>query len=281
MQDAGYLIIATGKQRYLELATNLTLSLKLRSSRPVCLLTDESTEIPSTHRAFFDVVKRFTPDPVFNGTNTKFLMYEHSPFQRTLYLDADILLFKDDVEDRWQQLAGRPIAVEGEMFSSGVVHRRDTRQLMQLMNIPYVVNLNGGAIYFEKCDLTQQVFHHARALYRSDLRSQVGYEFRPGELNDEPFWGVTLPHFGLQPLPVTNRQRMLQSLTPYGRDYFFDIERGDFSFIVAGSAESAEVVSGTFCHFANLEPLLHYLAAVYPLRRKARLPEMKYELRLA
>jgi hypothetical protein len=279
--EAGYLLAATGKRRYLELATNLALSLRKRSHRPICLLTDPGMEIPATHRGFFDIVKRVIPNPNFKGVGSKLLIYKESPFNRTLFLDADILLFKDDIEERWQELRGREFAVEGEMFTSGKVHGRDTKYLMELLDIPYVVNLNSGLIYFEKCERASNIFDYARWLHLEELRElRVSYEFRPGEIADEPIIGVSMAKFSVQPLPIINKRRMLQALLPYSSQHYFNLEKGDFHFVYGSTIDNAEVVSGTFCHFCNLEPTFHYLACVHLLRQQARVPQMRFRIEL-
>ena len=97
----GFITIATGADRYYQLAKNLLLSYKLYSDSPCpfAILCDRENE----YTALFDRVVLFQPGqhPYFD----KFELLKRSPFEETIFVDADCLAYAD-LNGYWAYFAG-------------------------------------------------------------------------------------------------------------------------------------------------------------------------------
>ena len=91
----GYITLATGPRQYLEMAINLLLSLKHNDpKREVCLVIDEGRKLPPEYEKLVDHVAYLSPKNGFHGCLNKLRVHELSPFDETMFVDADCLLVK-------------------------------------------------------------------------------------------------------------------------------------------------------------------------------------------
>jgi hypothetical protein len=92
VRTEGYLLLATGPAKYIEMARNLAASIRVMDARrrPVCLVHDEDAELSPDDRRFFDDYAVLPNDPLYPGfMNDCFFHKEH----------ALCLTRKPDVED--------------------------------------------------------------------------------------------------------------------------------------------------------------------------------------
>lgn len=122
----GFITIATGKALYYQLAKNLLLSYKLfcDSPYPFAILCDRENE----YTALFDDVVLFQPGehPYFD----KFRLLKESPYDETIFIDADCLAYAD-LNDLWDYFASSddfsgcgtnyPIESEKGLFQDGQI----------------------------------------------------------------------------------------------------------------------------------------------------------------
>jgi alpha-N-acetylglucosamine transferase len=91
----GYLTLAMGAQKYVEMAVVLGLSLKtFDPKRPVCLLHDKHVMLPAYAERIFDQTILVSDDTKYTGCMNKARLYDYSPFERTMFVDADCILMK-------------------------------------------------------------------------------------------------------------------------------------------------------------------------------------------
>lgn len=93
----GILIIATGHHFYGRMAYNLAVTIKSKSKDlPIALIFQESAvkHLTPAHFTIFNTLIK--TEKKWNELKLK--AYEHSPFDQTLMLDADLLWMKDNVE---------------------------------------------------------------------------------------------------------------------------------------------------------------------------------------
>jgi hypothetical protein len=262
--DEGYLTIATGHQRYVELALNLALSIKLKDRRPIALLHDERVSVPPTYRPYFDVLIEAKSSCLLPGLDTKLLLQTYTPFERTMFVDADCLMAKHDIDRYWQQLREVPFTVVGEIIKRGRYFKfQDVAALIGKMGLPHMIRHNGGFMYFDKGETARRVFGQARTYYEEhrDFLSYLHSEASKGH-NEEPFFGAAMSLLGLKPFPPRENLMYTARKGPYD----IDVPRGRCLY------GEDPVVSPTFVHFVRLEPRDVYVRETVKLRHWFGLP---------
>src|SRR6185437_15522305 len=87
----GYVVIALDDPRYLDLAANTALSIRRADTRPVSVVVN--TPVPDAYAGLFERVIVAEPREDLRGAMAKLRLPEFTPYARTLYLDADCLVF--------------------------------------------------------------------------------------------------------------------------------------------------------------------------------------------
>ena len=118
--DEGYIVLAPGAAPYIEMATNLAASLRVMDPRRgVCLVHDEGAELPAEARLLFTDFAPLPADPLYPPLMNKLRLYNLSPYARTMYVDADCLLVKRDVDLQWERASSRPFSITGDKATAG------------------------------------------------------------------------------------------------------------------------------------------------------------------
>ncbi len=259
------------RQRYLDIAANLALSVRRHDARPISVLINPKIKFNPAYTSLFDQVITVPDDPDIKGAMNKLRLFGLTPYQRTMYIDSDCLLFSPRIEFFWRKYRGQAFAVEGHKQSKGPAFGcslgvKDAGELCRLFDLPYITVFNAGVIYFEKTDASKAVFDKTRAIYNGPHREAVSYGYKhKGEYNDEPFFGVALASLGIPPFepPLTNR---LQVTTPNLVEAALDIDSGDLRVVKQPAGAKPQVWSGVLCHFCGLAPMDLY----FPLADKLR-----------
>ena len=224
----GYITIAAEHQRYLDMAVVLALSLKISDpGRPICLLYDDHVELPPQSDRIFDHLVKLEPDPDYRGCMHKLRLYDWTPFAQTMFIDADCLLVKAQIDTYWSACASRGFAAPGLPRSSGRWLGFNVEELCRRFECPYLVVLNSGAFYFEKGKLGSSLFEEARRLYarrRDELRRY--HRGQAGQYADEPFFGVAMGRLGLEPIAEDPQAGPWMLTTWRARGLDFDLEAG-------------------------------------------------------
>lgn len=267
----GYLAIAMDDSRYLDLAANLALSVRRLDTRPISVVVNNAVRINPAYQSLFDSIIVATDISNVKGAMNKARLFELSPYDRTMYVDTDCILFSHRVEFFWAKLRGQPFAVEGMHQSSGAAFTcslgtKDASAICARMNIPHVVISNTGVMYFEKCPVARKLFAQVMALYEGPDRDHISYPFKhAGEYNDEPFFGVAMPTLGIAPLETPLTQR-LQVTTPNMVDAVFDLDLGHVQILKQALGQAPQLWSGAICHFCGLAPIESYFDLADKLR---------------
>jgi hypothetical protein len=275
----GYVVLALDDPRYLDLAANLALSLRRHDTRPVTVIINPQIPCPAAYKQLFSQVVTAQDDRAIRGAMNKARLFDLSPYDRTLYLDADCLLFSPRIEFFWRKYRGHPFAVEGHQQASGAVFacslgEKDAAALCALLSLPFVAVFNAGVIYFERSPAGRAVFDKARALYAGPHRDAISYPYKhAGEYADEPFFGAAMGALGIAPFEPPATQR-LQVTTPNLIEAVLDIDTGDLRVVKRGLDGKPRLWSGVVCHFCGLSPMDGYFAIADRLRTEAGLPAM-------
>lgn len=223
----GYLTVALDFDRYVDMAVNLACSIRhFDKSRPICLVHNDKVHISETAKKVFTHFVCLTPREGYLGCMNKILLDEVSPFGETMYVDADCLLVKDDIDRHWRQLAMQYFSMTGDKRTSGRWNSLDIATVRERFSIPHVVQMNSGVFYFRKSAETTRFFNRLRELYRDyrDLLSNI-HQSRAGQYADEPFFGVAMAEFGLNPVAGAPGSGSLMVTTWRARNCAFDPAR--------------------------------------------------------
>lgn len=196
----GFVTVATGKY-YCRLAQNLAMSYRLYSKTeyPMYVLTDKDGE--KRLKKYFDgVIVMDKPTYTFLD---KISVYRHSPFEETIFLDADMNIIRDisflfdEFEKNGSEVSCvgsvRSIAEWGQPIHFGV-------PAVEKYRLTEYIAFGGGIYYYKKCEKTDAfmsfIFQELIPNYHN-LQMKV---FRPNQLADEPLMGLAMLVYGMKPL---------------------------------------------------------------------------------
>jgi hypothetical protein len=275
----GYLTLAMGAQKYVEMAVVLGLSLKtFDPKRPVCLLHDKHVMLPAYAERIFDQTILVSDDTKYTGCMNKARLYDYSPFERTMFVDADCILMKSQVDTYWSRCAGRSFTLPGCRQSTGRWEELDIDLACRSFDCPYVVVMNSGALYFDKDHAAEQVFKEVDWLYshrRDELRRF--HRNQPGQYADEPFFGVAMGRLGLEPVGIDERAGSWMVTTWRARRCIVDLDAGVCSLEKPSGfwwGTQARFPKGwvrhspVFLHFIGLKPRRTYRRLAQQLRTR-------------
>jgi hypothetical protein len=263
----------------LDLAVNLALSVRRIDTRPITLVTNLRSSLLQDYASKFNKIADLEDVQGISGAMNKARLLDFSPYQRTLYLDSDCLLFSPRIEFFWRRFRGQAFAVEGHTQSTGPAFacslgEKDAAHLCQRFGVPFLSVFNAGVMYFENTDAARRIFARVVELCRGPDRDVISYRYKhEGEYADEPFFALALAEAGIAPLESSLAHR-LQVTTPNAIDGVFDLELGDLRVVKQPPGGPAHVWSGAVCHFCGLAPMNIYFDLADKLRVTAGLPPM-------
>lgn len=187
MTTRGFVTIATGNDRYYKLAYNLLLSYRkyASDSTPFALICDRYTSLAS---AFDQVVIIDEPNCSYMD---KLLLYRYSPFDETIFIDADSLILADP-RSLWDDFSDAD-----DVSCYGCTYPLDSDKAWFTYegtgkykpSIEYLIDLHGGVYYFRKSNRCTNIFKTAIEL----AEQYHQYSFRHFEQPaDEPVLAMAL-----------------------------------------------------------------------------------------
>lgn len=151
--------------------------------------------------SFFDNIIDCPLEYFANGQyiRAKTFLYELSPYDKTLFLDADMLwspyqsitAFFDSFGESKIQFAVRSEITQDNGFSEWC----DVKQVLKDFKIDYFYDLSSEVIYFEKCKEVKKVFSDAQKAY--DSEKLVTKKFA-GCKPDEPAFAIAISKSGIK-----------------------------------------------------------------------------------
>jgi len=212
--NRGYITVATRHRRYLEMAVDMALSLREHNPDPISIVVDNKTErLLNRHYAgIFDQVI-LLPNSHRMGFASKLFVARASPYDYTLFLDADALVF-GSFSRLWFACRGLNFGLIGETLVQPKGRRQDgfmIKDLMAEFQMTRFLKNNSSVFFFEK-HAGMQFLDEAFQLYRDQLwtpqrrsQSRVGDQIALGIVGGRqgldtisavvPFyWPHELPH---------------------------------------------------------------------------------------
>lgn len=193
----GIVIIATDNAYYGRLASNLCCAIKATSKESVCLIYDDKAIDGLDQLALIQFDDRIKVEGGAFGL--KLNLFELSPYDKTLYLDADMTLspfakiskFIDDLDGVAFTIANR-----GTSHEQPVSDWVDVSNAMTLYELKTWLNCSSEVIYFEKQYPAKEIFDQAQLFYASN---EVVHRKIGGHQPDEPAFSFAMAFTGTKP----------------------------------------------------------------------------------
>lgn len=269
----GYILIAANKHHYLELAVSAACSLKYNDDRPIALMISGGLSVPKCYSGLFDHIVAFDPGPPYDGMFVRrFVLEKYSPFGRCMHIDADCLLIGDNIDRFWSQFADRPFGVMANLKTSGKCYQDtlDIDEVVQAGVAPGVYVTNWGVFYYQNTGdniVLQKGRDLLEMMLNDDDAFKASYFSRPGQLSDEPLWGIGLAQTDIH-VPEHDYGALLQLTSPNTSEHKFDFAGRKFHARKGGIPKAR----GEIYHFAAMNPLDGYLDGTCFYREQFQVP---------
>lgn len=227
MGSVGVMLIAMGHENYIKMAVNLAASLKAQSDVRIHLVHSGAFESLSEEgKRLFDT-QELPPNSVWttNGQpdyiKPKTRMYDLSPFDRTIYLDVDMVwMVGRDINSLVAELNGIPFTVmnEGPEEKCYWAEPSELREYTKSETPMYI--FYNELIYFERTPEVKKYFSHVKKNF--DLPKVKCKRFAGSAMPDELAFIIASLQTGIVPhranwLPVYwyLRDKKFRHLQPY------------------------------------------------------------------
>lgn len=200
-QTKGFLTIATGREEYYRIASNLLRSYRMfcKTPLPFAILADKE----NTYTEGFDDVIIF-PERANNSYLDKLSLGEYLPYDINIFIDADCLAYGDlnqlfDYFENADDFScfGRVLPLDDK---TGWFEYENLGELKK--KVSYVVGLHGGIYYMRKGNLCRKIFEDARRFVKDYPKFKFRGKFdTPG---DEPLVALSMAVNGCRPIPFVS-----------------------------------------------------------------------------
>lgn len=189
LRSQGYLLLATGPAKYMEMARNLAASIRVMDgTRPICLVHDEGSKLTAGDARLFDDEAILPEDSRYGGLMNKARLFEASPYDRTMFVDADCLLVKRDIDVYWEMAAPYPFAITGVRRTQGQWKGVDIATLLKQEGAPYLVQMNSGVFCFERSNTVDCFFRGLDDFYLRRRQSLEIANSRDGRIHSHELY---------------------------------------------------------------------------------------------
>lgn len=195
--------MAVGRPRFLEMAVDMALSLREHTSLPIAIAADR--ELAARSRDLYPrVFDEVTDIPSrFVGSARKYGTAEASPFEETMFLDADCIVLRS-LEHFWGALelsdfsmVGASLTPEDDMRHHGF----STQWLIRRFHLERYLKTNSGLICFRRTAAVD-IMEECLDCYLNEARPVLRWQILLGRwLGDEIVFGIVGGRRGLNTLP--------------------------------------------------------------------------------
>ena len=274
----GYITLATGHKKYLDMAVNLCLSLKKYDpKRPVALLYDSALEQHTDDLAHFDDLVLINPPDKYIGCMLKMCVYDYTPYEESMFVDADCVMVRTGIDKYWDKMQNYSFNLAGDMEQNGKWYNMNIAEVIEHFKIPFVVKMNSGVFFFKKNDEAKDFFKTVSSLVDNyaDMLTTI-HQGRIGQLADEPFLGVAMGIHNITPIKKIGNDALMIS-TWRTSDYKRDSNGGytlkkhsnfllNLPFLPLKKTQHSPV----FMHFINLKPIKIYNSLCKEIRNEVK-----------
>jgi hypothetical protein len=211
----GFITIAIGKKYALQ-AKYLALSAILHVPHIARAVV---TDCPEILDSYYDFVIPYKSE-YGNPFALKLRAHLYSPFEQTLFLDADTLIM-NNIDSYWDALKSRSFAYRGFMATSGEWYF-NIEEIIKQFDISWIPLFNSGMFLFDKSDEAKRIFDAAFD-YMQNGNLNIAF-FRGTMLPDEPFFALSLAKNDEKPYEEEN-ERFSRALAD-AKDIHIDVIKG-------------------------------------------------------
>ena len=197
LKSKGIITIAIGK-KYAEQAKYLSLSCILNSPHTLRAVI---TDCPDILKNFYDYIIPYNESFGYPFL-LKTCLYIHTPFERTLYIDSDSLVF-NNIDSFFETLEFGDFIYNGNKHYSGIWYL-DIKSIIEKLEIKWFPIFNSGMFLFNKSETAKNVFQTASAFMSKYSDSDISF-FRNQMLPDEPFFAMAFAKLNINPHNDNNR----------------------------------------------------------------------------
>lgn len=177
--DRGIILIASGHPYYTHMAYNLAMSIRFHSEIPIILFHDTigiKYLFKDQQEVFTDMVELphefYYVDGKAQYVKSKLHIYDLSPFEETVFLDADMIFSPyKKVEDLFDENRDKLIqfACRGERSMADKTKSEwvTLSEIQAVHGFTHWYELSSEVIYFKKCEQVQEFFDIANYYYHS------------------------------------------------------------------------------------------------------------------
>ncbi|MGB0370234.1 MAG: hypothetical protein ACPGN3_02710 [Opitutales bacterium] len=185
----GILTIAFGKRRFIKQAENLAISLKEHMPElPIALVTDN----PDYRNPHFQEIIPLDKS-LGRGVVQKLHLHTYSPFEETLFIDADSLCLKPftDQLEAIRKHGFSPIWSGFKFLGQSDPYLEDLDFTLKTLGIERLAKFNGGVYYFDRSPFAKKVIETAHQIHERCVELKIR-NFDSGGPNDETVYGLAL-----------------------------------------------------------------------------------------
>ncbi len=190
----GFVTIATGKKHYYKIAANLLTSYRYYSKNPMpfAIIAEEENE----YTALFD-------DVIINEETTrswldKFDMLKLCPYEETIFIDADCLVFAD-LNRLWEIFDGATdFSASGRDYAADDCHNAwyNVEDMGEYgKDLPYKCRVHAGMIFMRKGAALDKVYQDCKELYKN--YDKLHFHTNAGCI-DECVFSLAMPRNGMK-----------------------------------------------------------------------------------
>jgi hypothetical protein len=189
----GYLTVAARSSRYLEMAVDMALSLREHTALPVALAADDELgEIARTRYAAVFATVAQLPDRFRKGRALKYGTAEASPYDETIFVDADCIVL-GDLDHLFAVLETNDMAMTGEHLTAAEDHQHhgfSTAKLIRRFGLETYLKTNSGLFCFRR-EPALRIMEECLACYRDEVLPRLRWRaLFGGWLGDEIAFGI-------------------------------------------------------------------------------------------
>ena len=228
----GILTMAYGEPRYLRQAINFAKSLIVTNPNTARAIITDSPENPKLKKYFHHLIpirKEFG-----RGMVQKVFVYEYSPFEETLCIDADCFALRP-FDDLWKAMSAKPYALFGQMLTHNNEWFNYIETYRKLLNKPAIPGVSGGVHYFNRSPQAQAIADRAMAL-AMDFRSIATQADVPIPPNDETCLSFAFAEAGIEPVDDSKLRRQIGPMQMMNAKVICDVPRHRFRCITSDAA---------------------------------------------
>ena len=187
--ERGLITIAYGSEKYYQMGRAFALSVRHHSnSEKIAVVTDNRENFEGLFDFIIPIDLSYG-----SGITQKLYIDLYTPFQQTLFVDSDCLLYgpSDVLWNFYSVEEGVGARSVGRLVHGGsCLGVSNMDRYLDHLGIDGMPNVKGGFYYFDDSESTRDVFTTARGIYEE--RDIAGLTSFKGAVNEEPIMGAAL-----------------------------------------------------------------------------------------